>query len=215
MKPIAVLAAAGALLLSGCATTIRSDVTAFNDWPSDLTDKSYVFEMPTGKEDTLEYRNYLMVLGNELNRLGFHQAPDGNHAKLKVSMHYSVVDIPTRVLMADDPFWGGPYWGRRYYPWGRPFGPVMAEEQIQHNYQRQLRVQIDTTSNQKLYDVTVVNTSHVQSTPYVMPALVQSAFTGFPGQSGVPHRVELKLENDEPKNQQAPAANKVASDAKS
>ena len=74
MKSIAVLAAAGALLLSGCATTLSSDVTAFNDWPADLTDKSYVFEMPGGKEDTLEYRNYLMVLGNELNRLGFHQA---------------------------------------------------------------------------------------------------------------------------------------------
>jgi hypothetical protein len=27
-----------------------------------------------------------------------------------------------------------------------------------------------------------------------MPALVQSAFTGFPGPSGVPRRVDLKIE---------------------
>lgn len=212
MKSFAVWAAAGALLLSGCATTIRSDVTAFNDWPSDLADKSYVFEMPGGKEDTLEYRNYLMVVGNELNKLGFHQAASGSEAKLKVQMHYSVVDIPTRVLTADDPFWGGPYWGRRgYYPWGyRPYGPILAEEQIQHNYQRQVRVIIDSSSNQKLYDVTVVNTSHVQSNPVIMPILVQSAFAGFPGQNGVPHRVEIKLPEDQP----APPAPKVTGDVK-
>ncbi|WP_335340191.1 hypothetical protein [Collimonas arenae] len=32
------------LLLGGCATVIRSDVTAFNEWPADLPNKSYVFE---------------------------------------------------------------------------------------------------------------------------------------------------------------------------
>lgn len=211
MKSFAVWAAAGALLLSGCATTIRSDVMAFNEWPSDLQDKSYVFEMPAGKEDTLEYRNYLMLLGNELNKMGFHPAASGSEAKLKVEMHYSVVDIPTRVLTADDPFYS-PYWGPRwrgYYGWGhRPFGTVMAEEQIQHNYQRQLRVVIDSTSNQKLYDVTVVNTSRVASTPMVMPALVQSAFAGFPGQNGVPRRVELTLPEEKPK-EAAPQAAKM------
>jgi hypothetical protein len=40
----------------------------------------------------------------------------------------------------------------------------------------------------------VQNTSTVQATPHVMPALVQSAFTGFPGQSGVPRRVEITID---------------------
>jgi hypothetical protein len=41
-----------------------------------------------------------------------------------------------------------------------------------------------------------------------MPALVQSAFTGFPGQSGVPRRVDLKIE---PKTEtvEAPATPKA------
>jgi len=220
MKSFAVLAAAGAVLLSGCATTIRSDVTAFNDWPSNLADKSYVFEAPTPPEDTLEHRNYLALVGNEMNKLGFHQATEGQQPQLKVSMHFATVDIPTRILTADDPFWGGPYLGPRwrggYYPWGYRgyYGPVLAEEQIQHNFQRQLRITIDSVDNRKLYDVTVVNSSHVQSTPFVMPALVQSAFQGFPGQNGVPHRIDLKLDNDTPQEQTPPPA-KVASDAKS
>lgn len=206
MKYLAILAAAATVLLSGCATTIRSDVTAFNDWPADLADKAYVFEAPPAAEDTLEYRSYQVMVRDELGKLGFHQAADTSQAKLLVAMHFKTVDIPTRILQAEDPFWAGPYgpgFGRYgYYRWGyRPwlydparFGPLTVEESIQHNYQRELRVAINTVSGRKLFDVTVQNTSRVQATPSVMPALVQSAFTGFPGQSGVPHRIELKID---------------------
>lgn len=44
MKALAILVAATSLLLSGCATTLRSNVTVFHEWPSDLPDKSYTFE---------------------------------------------------------------------------------------------------------------------------------------------------------------------------
>ena len=37
-------------------------------------------------------------------------------------------------------------------------------------------------------------TSRVAATPQVMPALVQSAFTGFPGQNGVPRTVDITIE---------------------
>ncbi len=206
MKNLAILAAAATLLLSGCATTIRSDVTAFNDWPADLADKSYVFEAPNPPEDTLEYRSYQVLVSNEMGKLGFQQAAEPTRAKLMVSMHFKTVDIPTRVLQGDDPFWPGPYgpgFGRYgYYHWGyRPwfydpvrYGSFTVEESIQHNYQRELRVAINSTSGRKLFDVTVLNTSRVQATPFVMPALVQSAFAGFPGQSGVPHRIELTID---------------------
>jgi hypothetical protein len=205
MKYLAILAAAATVLLTGCATTIRSDVTAFNDWPADLADKSYVFEAPMPPEDTLEYRSYQVLVSNEMAKLGFHQAAEPAQAKLMVAMHFKTIDIPTRVLQAEDPFWPGPFgpgYGRYGYRWGyRPwfydpirYGSYTVEESIQHNYQRELRVAINSTSGRKLFDVTVMNTSRVQATPFVMPALVQSAFTGFPGQSGVPHRIELKIE---------------------
>ena len=40
---IAVTMALSALLLGGCATTIRSDVPTFHQWPAQIQDKSYVF----------------------------------------------------------------------------------------------------------------------------------------------------------------------------
>jgi hypothetical protein len=42
--------------------------------------------------------------------------------------------------------------------------------------------------------VTVHNNSTQRSTPTVMPALVQSAFAGFPGPNGASRRIELKQE---------------------
>jgi len=227
MKYFAVLATAAVMLLSGCATTIHSNVTAFNDWTGEIQDKSFAFEAPQGADDTLEYRNYQVLVANELGKLGFVQAAASQPPKLLVGMKFVTIDHPVRVLEADDPF--GPYWGPGYgygrYGWGysrygyRPFfydpwrfgPPMMVQERIKHQYQRELRVTINTIGGRKLYDVTVQNTSSVQATPHVMPALVQSAFTGFPGQSGVPRMIDVKIE---PKTEtyEAPPA-KVAGDA--
>ncbi|HEY1149494.1 MAG TPA: DUF4136 domain-containing protein [Pseudoduganella sp.] len=216
MKALAsILIAAASLLLSGCATTLRSDVTVFHQWPADLQDKSYVFETPPPAEDTLEHRSYLALVSNELAKLGFQQAANPADAKLRVGMRFSTVDHPTRVLQASDPFLMSPYYGpwgygrfgygpyRRYYggfygyrgfydPWY--WGPMEYREVIQHNYERKLYVTINNLSGQKLFEVTVNNTSRKQSTPAVMPALVQSAFTGFPGESGKAKRVDLEIQ---------------------
>jgi hypothetical protein len=204
---LAIVATAAVMLLSGCATTIHSDVTAFNDWPADIQDKAFAFEAPQGADDTLEYRSYQLIVAKELGKLGFHQVADGQQPRLLVGMKYFTVDHPVRVLQADDPFMS-PYWGGYgrygfgYSRWGyRPFfydpyrfGPMYMEERVKHLYQRQLRVTINTVSGRKLYDVTVQNTSGLQATPHVMPALVQSAFTGFPGQNGVPRTIDITIE---------------------
>jgi hypothetical protein len=215
MKALAsILIAAASLLLSGCATTLRSNVTVFHQWPADLSEKTYVFETPPPAEDTLEHRNYLGLVSNELAKLGFQPAANPADAKLKVGMRFSTVDHPTRVLQASDPFLMSPYYGpwgygrfgygpyRRYYGgfYGRGFydpwywGPMEYREVIQHNYERQLYVTINSLAGKKLFEVTVNNTSRKQSTPAVMPALVQSAFTGFPGESGKAKRVDLEIQ---------------------
>ena len=210
MKHLAILATAAVMLLSGCATTISSNVTAFNAWPADIADKSYAFEAPQGADDTLEYRSYQVLVAKELGKLGFQQVQDSQQPKLLVGMKFFTIDHPVRVLQTEDPFMG-PYWGPgwgRYPYWGysrwayRPFfydpyrfgPPTYVEERIKHQYQRQLRVTINNVNGAKLYDVTVQNTSSVQATPHVMPALVQSAFTGFPGQNGVPRTIDITLE---------------------
>lgn len=205
----AVVATAALLLLGGCATTIRSDVTAFNQWPAELTDKSYAFEAPPLEEDTLEYRSYLNLVRAELTKLGFSEAASPLAAKLRVAMRFSTIDRPLRVIETAEPFWGGSvFWQGRYGMWGPRwygrgyftpyydpflFGPVDVRESVRHDYERQLRVAINTADGKKLFDVTVQNTSRRAATPTVMPALVASAFAGFPGPNGVPRQIDLQV----------------------
>ena len=207
MKYLAIFLTALTVLLTGCATTIRSDVTAFHDWPAQLHDQSYVFEAPAAEDDTLEYRSYQNLVRAELAKHGFGEASGPDTAKLRVAMSFGTTDIAERVLQATDPFWYGPgYWpgryGYRYGAWpgyGRfgysPFwgGPMEMEESVRYKFDRKLRITINERSGRKLYDVSVHSTSGKRATPQVMPAMVASAFADFPGRSGVPRQVEVQV----------------------
>lgn len=203
-------AAAATLLLTGCATTIRSDVTTFHQWPAQLTSKTYSIDAPAPEDDTLEVRAYLDLVRGQLARLGFTEA--GADAALKVKMRFRTTDVPVRVVQAVDPFfnpyasarfgyfspyrhhWRSSYYGGFYDPfWGGPAGYQVVER---HTYQRDVQVAIRSAVDGKpLFDVTVHNNSSQPSTPALMPALVQSAFEGFPGPNGVARRIELKQQN--------------------
>jgi hypothetical protein len=203
---IAVTMALSALLLGGCATTIRSDVTTFHQWPAQIQDKSYVFEVPPSFDNTLEYQSYQNLVRGQLAQLGFREANMGSPA-LKVAMRFTTTEVPVRVLqpvspMFDDPFFyrPGPRFGPRgrfvgrYHPFYDPFwSPFPAYQvSIENQYRRELQLSIKDRSDKRLFDVTVHNMSEDPSTPEVMPALVHSAFAGFPGPSGTVRRVELQ-----------------------
>jgi len=200
------------LLLGGCATTIRSDVTTFQQWPAQLSDRSYAFEAPAPQDNTLELQSYENLVRAQLGRLGFHEQPQS--PELKVSMRFTTTDVPTLVAYPEfGPAFGptfGPrfysprfaymgwrrrYWGGWYNPFYDPlWGPYAAVDvHEEHRYHRQLQIGIvSARDGKRLFDVTVRNVSHTMSTPSVMPALVQSAFTEFPGPNGVARVVELK-----------------------
>jgi hypothetical protein len=212
MKRLLMMAAgtAMALLLGGCATTIRSDVTTFHQWPAQIEDKSYVFETPPAIDNTLEYQSYQNLVRGQLAQLGFREANMGA-ARLKVAMRFTTTEVPVRVVEPAMPpmYHAYPYYrfGPRFGPrghfarWHHPFydpfwSPFPAYEvSIEHRYRRELQVSIKDASDKRLFDVTVHNTSRELSTPAVMPALVHSAFAGFPGPNGAVRRVELQRKN--------------------
>lgn len=207
--------AALALLLQGCATAPRvtSDVTTFHEWPADLQEKSYAFDRTREQENDLEYRNYEDLVRAELNRLGFVEARDPGSAQLKASIGYRINGRDVRVSypVVVDPWYGSPwrgyyrpgYFSPFYSPYYGPFydpfwyGPPVVDrrEESYTLFTRQLRITLARASDgKKLYDTTVVSEGRNGSLAAVMPYMVRSAFADFPGQSGVPRRVELKME---------------------
>jgi hypothetical protein len=195
--------AALSLLLAGCATTIRSDVTTFHQWPAQIADKSYVFEAPAPQDNTLELQNYENLVRGQLARLGFHEAPQA--PALKVAVRVATADVLTQVLYpAYAPFYPTSarfgyagfrrrYWGGLYSPFYDPFWGPRYDVEEEHRYHRQVQIAITSaTDGKRLFDVTVRNVSKTMSTPMMMPALVQSAFEGFPGPNGGARVVELR-----------------------
>ena len=211
MKRLVMMTAATAmaLLLGGCATTISSDVTTFHQWPAQIQDKSYVFETPPAMDNTLEYQSYQNLVRGQLAQLGFREGSTGA-AALKVAMRFTTTEVPVRVIERIDPmFYGyspfryGPRFGPRgrfaawHHPFYDPFWSPFPSYQVsvEPRYRRELQVSIKDARDARLFDVTVHNTSQQLSTPAVMPALVHSAFAGFPGPSGGVRRVELQQKN--------------------
>jgi hypothetical protein len=198
---IAILLTVAGALLAGCATTINSEVTTFHEWPMQLQDKTYVFERTKEQNNDLEYRNYENLVRSELNRLGFNEASSARAPTLKATLNYgiSVRDVREIYPVVVSPSWYGPAWHGYYGPFYDPFwyAPPIVEQR-EANYQvftRRLRITLSRLADGKmLYETSVVSEGSNGSLAAVMPYMVRSAFTDFPGKSGVPHHVELKMQ---------------------
>lgn len=198
----------GAMLLTGCASTVTSEVTAFREpaWKNEAP-RTYAFERAKGEAAPLEQQTYEQWLAAALAGVGFEQVP-GKEARYLVSMHYDAVPGIVRVAetVYPDPWYGpwGPYWGPYgyYRPWG-PWGwgpgywppqtvvrdvPVTASS---------LRVFFkEASTGRRVYQVTAYNQTEGGSLAAVMPYLIRSAFVDFPAESGRPRRVTLEVEKD-------------------
>jgi hypothetical protein len=204
---LAALLAAACLLLSGCASTIQSEVTAFHEWPVEMRDKSFAFERSRDQENNLEYLAYENMVRGELLRLGFADAADARSARLKVALRYSIDVRDMRVVepVVVDYWYGPPWYGPRWHRYGffnpyyDPFWPgipvVRQQESRYELFTRKLNVLLSRAAdNRKLFDVTVRSEGSNGSLAAVMPYMVRSAFSEFPGQNGVPRVVTLKME---------------------
>ena len=205
------MALLAALLLSGCASTVMTDVTAFSQpgWQNDAP-RTYSFERSAEQAAQLDRQTYEQWLATALAGIGFEQVP-AKQARYRVSMDFDAAPGIVRVAetVYPDPWYGpwGPYWGPGYYrpygpwgPWG-PWGPgywppqtVVRDISVTFS---SLRVYFrDAASGKRVYQVTAQNQTENGSLPAVMPYLIRSAFTDFPAESGRPRRVTLEVEKN-------------------
>ena len=199
------------LLLSGYASVIRSEVTAFHQWPASMPGKRFVFSPSAEQSNSLEYQSYAQLIRKPLHDLGLEEAVTSETAQLKVDFSATISGRDVRVVdtVLVDSFYGtprygpgfiSPYWG--YTGYGYPFYgpgwggvPVAREQETRYTiFHRELKLKItDAASLHSLYEVTVRSDGKEGNLAKVMPYLVESAFRDFPGKSGVPQVIELKM----------------------
>ncbi|WP_415809229.1 DUF4136 domain-containing protein, partial [Cupriavidus respiraculi] len=107
------LAALGVVVLSGCASTITTDVTAFRqpDWQNDPP-RTYAFDRAKGEEAQLDRDTYEGWVAEKLGTLGFERVPRPK-ARYLVRVEF---DSDPRLVRVQETYadpWGpwGPYWG--------------------------------------------------------------------------------------------------------
>jgi hypothetical protein len=208
--PIRFFILTSCFVLSACSTMIKSEVTAFHEWPQDLQDKSFAFTQTKEQANNLEYRNYQNLVRKELQGLGFVEHASAPPAKLTVAMEYGMEARDVRVVepVAVDPYpwygpgFYGPYWPHYgyYHPFAYPYwyGPPIVEQRESRYrlFTRELKIGIARASDgKKLHDTTVKSEGTNGSLPAVMPYMIRSAFKDFPGPSGVPRTISLKMDD--------------------
>ncbi len=199
------------LLVAGCASTIRSEVTAFNQWPADGAGRSFAFTHRDGEAQSLERQTYENLVRAQLLRLGLRDPAAGEAAQLSVRVDYGIAGRDVRVVetVLVDPWYGTPWYGPGFYNpyWGMPgyhpyfHGPMwpsmpVAREQERRFtvFRRELKVKISAAGgDQPLYDVTVKSEGEEGNLAALMPYLVEAAFREFPGVNGVPRVIEMKM----------------------
>ncbi len=199
----------GALLLSGCASTVTTDVTAFRQpgWQNDPP-RTYAFDAEKGQEQQgqLDRATYQNWIADALSGHGFTQVPR-SQARYLVSFDFDSDPRLVRVheTYYPDPWYPwGPYWGPYgyYRPWG-PWGwgpgywpPQTVIRDVPATL-ASLRVFIrEAAGNKRVYQVTAQNLSEGSTMPGLMPYLVRSAFAEFPMESGRPRRVTLEVDKN-------------------
>jgi hypothetical protein len=197
-------------LLSGCASIIRSEVTAFHQWPTSPAAQSFGFVIGDASSQTLENQRYEQLISAELQKLGMSEALVAEQPQLLVSFKTSVHAREMRVIetILVDSWYGTPWYGPGfYYPYSSwpGYGPSLygpgwvgrpRVQRLEHRYtvfDHELKLTItDAITKQSLYEGTVRSEDKQGNLTKMMPYLVSSLFVEFPGKSGVPQRIELK-----------------------
>lgn len=192
------------MLVAGCASTLRHDVTVFHDLPDSPGKKTFQFAKPDGERDGLRYATYKRIVRTELLAAGFSESDD---PALEIGFEYSSKRQTIRYIEQGpvvSPYFGfghrrgwggfavsGPLW------WGSP--GYYSERNVEH-HERVLSLKMTdlSVSDQKLvYESMAVSRGNQPALVAALPLLMRATLADFPGRSGVARRIELTIPDEQ------------------
>lgn len=194
----AALVASATLLLAGCASPMRGEITAFNEWPAQAP-RSYRFDFTDAQRDSLEQAAWTQVIRTALARAGFHESDTPRFA---IRFDYRVDKHISRYLesypMIQPYFWWGSWDGRGGigfggpWPWWGPGAYPVERERAWYEYR--LHLEFDDLAlrpPRRVYEGTVVGEGTDPAPEDALPLLARGLLADFPGPSGVTRRIEM------------------------
>lgn len=214
MRILGAALAALALVLTGCASSrFTTDVTPFHELdPNKLSLSTYAFSPSPGQQDSLEFRTYAKLVGDQLQAYGMSEVAQEKAAYL-ISMDYGIDN--GKVVTYSYPIYGqtgvsgastsGYRVGNSYSStttFTPTFGVVGAGTDSTTVYTRFLEVRIFDRSDSPdrrpkvIYEAKANSKGSSSQLSTVMPYMIRSIFADFPGQSGKSRQVTLTQSKD-------------------
>ena len=191
-----IIALLSVLLLSACATNMRSEVASFYETVPQTGQSFKVVALDEKKQGGIEFGKYAALLADELSRQGYQYTPDAENPDLVVRFDYDVSNGEDRLKVIPDSHaglrygWGiGMRWGY-YDPFGMSFFGRHNDVLPVTVYTRKLAISI-TKDDVVVYESRLANTNRSNDLTKAMPLLVKSLFVDFPGESEKLRRVTI------------------------
>jgi hypothetical protein len=207
LRKITLAAAPAALLvLGGCASSLTSNVTRFQQMPAPQGQSFAVVAQDPRLDGSLEFSQYARLVEARLAEQGYTVASPAD-ASLLVKVDYGVDKGREKIRSSPfsygagwyrDPFYWGPYrrWGRGGYIMGfhDPFmfgGYGFNDVESYTVYTADLDMVIERKGGERVFEGEAKAQSSSDDLTYLVPNMVEAMFTGFPGNSGETVRITV------------------------
>lgn len=189
-----ILMALIALPLTGCSSSIVSDVTRFHNLPTPAAETIEVLAMDPNLQNSLEFGQYAQLVGQQLGTIGYQPPTSDTPSRLMARIGYGmrpiegISDNGPRSSIGIGVGSGG---RRSGVGVGVGISMPLGESEARQEYNRYLALEIIRRSDGvKLYEGQVISKGR-ESLPTIMPYLISAIFQDFPGQSGSSNRVKV------------------------
>lgn len=208
-------------LLSGCATSFRSDVTRFHNLAAPQGETVRVVAADAAKANSLEFATYAAQASRALAGVGFQSVDPGNSAAATYTAKLDYAIDMGRQKIVTDNYYGGGYYGP-YYGYGGGFGGYhrgygggygrlfydpfytpfyyggyggFYQPQVYSYtiYTRSLTLTIERADGTHVFEGRAESVGSNPRLSEVVPYLIQAMFTDFPGMSGRTQRVTVPV----------------------
>lgn len=189
------------MTVAACSVSFKTDVTAFHQLPEPSGEKVSIVPIDLKKVGSLEFQSYAALVGQELMKLGYIPAENGE-PDLIVGLDYSKNDgrerLTTQPGFRNDFYWnnwrGFGYW----HTFDPLWGPGSFNDDIRATtvFRTMLNLEIRDPKGGKLYEGRVETENSESSMPVVVPQLVKALFKTFPGESGKTIRVITEADKE-------------------
>lgn len=201
-RKTALIVMASALFLAGCAGSFRSDVSSFHRLQQPSGESVKIVAKDPGKKGSIEFAQYATLVGEELWKLGYRPVSASQAPDLIVRIDYGIDDTRTAVRSYGYDYGYGGY-GHGHFGHYGPYGPYgygypggRSDIRSYPVYTRRLEMEIAGAKapDANLFESKVISEGRSNRLHEVMPLMVQSMFSEFPGPSGVTREVKIDLE---------------------